>query len=120
MRLQPVLAALAFALAVLPAPAAATPVARLPVIPSLSGAVGEHARAIAAHGRSLGNDDHVVAKVGDSITESGSFLQDLACQPASWGRWRALRSVRRWFGERTFPRSYASVWCGRANSFSRA
>jgi hypothetical protein len=120
MRLLPALAALVFSLSVLPATAAATPVARLPVVPPLRGAVGDHARAIAAHGLALGNDDHVFAKVGDSITESGSFLQDLACQPADWGGWRGLRSARHWFGEHTLPRSYASVWCGRANSFSRA
>jgi hypothetical protein len=114
------LLAVAASLAIFAASARATPVPRLPVVPSLRGAVLHHARAIDARGRALGNDARVFAKVGDSITESGSFLQDLACQPARWGPWRELRETRSWFGERTFPARYASIWCGRANSFSRA
>jgi hypothetical protein len=51
----------------------------LPVVPPLGGAVRAHVRAIAAQGREAGRDPLVFIKVGDSITESPTFLQDMAC-----------------------------------------
>ncbi len=113
------LAALALALVAAPA-AVARGLHTEPVIPPLTGAVGEHVREIADAGEALGNHADVFAKVGDSITESGSFLADLACEQPAWGRWAALAATREHFGRRTFPAAYASVWCDRANSFSRA
>ena len=105
---------------VVPASAHADGLRATPVVPPLAGNTGENARAIFAAGQTLGNHADVFAKVGDSITESGSFLQDLACEEPAWGRWAALGETRAFYGAHTFPRGYTSVWCGRANSFSRA
>jgi hypothetical protein len=91
-----------------------------PTIPPIAGGVAEHVREIAATGEALGNRPDVFAKVGDSITESSSFLADLACEEPAWGRWGALAATREYFGFHAFPASYGSVWCDRANSFSRA
>jgi hypothetical protein len=110
---------LAVALAA-PAPAGADGLRTAPVVPPLAGNTGENARAIFATGLALGNEPDVFAKVGDSISESGAFLQDLACEEPAWGRWAALAETRGFYGLHTFPRGYTSVWCGRANSFSRA
>jgi hypothetical protein len=118
MRIACVLA-VAFALAA-PAPAAADGLRTTPVVPPLAGNTAEHVRAIFTTGAALGNNVDVFAKVGDSITESGSFLQDLACMDPAWGRWSALDEARGFYGVHTFPRGYTSVWCERANSFSRA
>lgn len=101
-------------------PAANAGLRTAPVIPSLEGPTGEHVREIAASGAALGNSPDVFAKVGDSITESGSFLQDLACEEPAWGRWGALAATRDYYGADVFPRRYTSVYCGLANSFSRA
>ena len=103
-----------------PAPAGAGGLRTTPVVPPLAGSTAENARSIFAAGQALGNRADVFAKVGDSITESGSFLQDLACGQPTWGRWTALEPTREFYGTNTFPRSYTSVHCGRANSFSRA
>ena len=102
------------------APAAEAGLRTEPVIPPVDGAVAEHVRAIADTGAALGNSRDVFAKVGDSISESGSFLTDLACEEPAWGRWSGLAATREYFGLHTFPKRYASVWCGRADSFSRA
>ncbi len=107
-------------LAALPATAAAAGLRTTPVIPPLGGATGEHARAIFAAGLALGNQADVFAKIGDSISESGSYLQDLACEDPAWGRWAALDETRGFYGLHTFPGGYTSVYCGLANSFSRA
>ena len=114
------LAALASACLLAGPGSAAAGLRTTPTIPPVDGTVAEHVRDIAAAGAALGNHDDVFAKVGDSITESGSFLSDLACEEPAWGRWTRLAAVRVHFGFRTFPAGYTSVWCGRANSFSRA
>lgn len=90
-----------------------------PVIPPLTGEVAAQVEEIVASGTALGNQPDVFAKIGDSITESGSFLADLACAEPTWGRWTALATTREHFGLRTFPPGYTSVWCERADSFSR-
>ncbi|MSO41433.1 MAG: SGNH/GDSL hydrolase family protein [Solirubrobacterales bacterium] len=91
-----------------------------PIVPKLGKKVRARSAATLSDGRARGNRDDVFAKVGDSITESGSFLQDLACQAPEWGAWRELRKTAAHFGRRTFPGGYTSVWCGVANSYSRA
>lgn len=90
------------------------------MIPSVRGPVGEHVREIAAAGATLGNFPDVFAKVGDSITESGSFLQDVACADPAWGRWSSLAPTVTYYRAHVFPRRYTSVYCGIADSFSRA
>ena len=119
MRRGAILAVVAIAFAA-PVTACAAGLRTTPVIPPVQGRTAETAREIYAAGLEAGNSPGVFAKVGDSITESSSFLQDLACGPPAWGRWSALEATRNHYGLHTFPASYASVWCGRANSFSRA
>jgi lysophospholipase L1-like esterase len=102
------------------APAQGDGLRTTPVVPPLAGNTGDNARAIFAAGEALGSRADVFAKVGDSITESGSFLQDLACSEPAWGRWSALEDTVEYYGFHAFPRGYTSVWCDRANSFSRA
>jgi hypothetical protein len=103
-----------------PATAGAAGLRTTPVIPPLQGRSAEMAREIYTAGLEAGNSPDVFAKVGDSITESSSFLQELACGPPAWGRWSALEATRNYYGLHTFPPSFTSVWCERANSFSRA
>jgi hypothetical protein len=91
-----------------------------PVIPPLTGATGGQIRETFGAGLMLGNEADVFAKVGDSISESGSYLQDLACEDPVWGRWAGLKPTLGFYGLHTFPGDYTSVYCGRANSFSRA
>jgi lysophospholipase L1-like esterase len=45
-------------------------------VPSLDAETTAHVRDLIARGAAMGNRRAVVAKIGDSITESGSFLQD--------------------------------------------
>jgi len=106
--------------ALVPASAGAAGWRGAPVTPSLDGKVGETVRAIAADGRSKGNQAAVFAKIGDSISESGSFLQDMACVRPRFGRYARLASTWRFYRQETFPSSYTSVYCGVADSFSRA
>jgi hypothetical protein len=103
----------------LAAPGASAGLKTTPVIPPVDGEVGEHVREIAAAGEAAGRRADVFAKVGDSITESSSFLTELACSEPVWGRWSALAATREHFGRRTFAPSYSSVWCERSNAFSR-
>jgi hypothetical protein len=112
--------ALALILAPLGITSAHAGVRSTPVIPSLDGPVGEHVREIAAAGAALGNDADVFAKIGDSITESGSFMQDIACADPAWGRWSELAPTVGYYRDHLFPRHYTSVYCGVADSFSRA
>jgi hypothetical protein len=103
-----------------PAAAGAASWRALPVAPTLGGAVGANVLSVAAQGRQGGNRAGVFIKVGDSISESGSFLQDMACGQPTWGAWSRLRGTWKFFGNETFPPSYTSVWCGVADSYSRA
>lgn len=91
-----------------------------PVVPKLGPAVQAHAERIATRGEALGSRAGVFAKVGDSITESASFLQDLACQPPRWGEWRRLRATWRYFGRTRLAEDSGGAWCGVPNSYSRA
>lgn len=53
-----------------------TPLPSSEVLPAFDTATDQHVRDLVARGRALGNRHAVVAKIGDSITESGSFLSD--------------------------------------------
>jgi hypothetical protein len=103
------------ATAVLPATAAAD----APVVPPIDGAVGRHVAAVYREGLARGNRPNVFAKVGDSITESGSFLQDVGCGQARLGSRPGLAATIAFFRRTRLPDSYASAWCGVANSFTR-
>jgi hypothetical protein len=102
-----------------PAPAAAS--ARdAPVVPSINGALRKRLAAVYRAGRARGNRAAVFAKVGDSITESGSFLQDVGCGGATLGAHGELAATIRYFSRVGFPADYTGVYCGTANSFTRA
>jgi hypothetical protein len=107
---------LALATVAAPGPAAAT----APGVPRIGGALRTRLAAIYRDGLARGNRPGVFAKVGDSITESGSFLQDVGCGSARLGAYRSLAPTVRFFSRTRLPSSYASAWCGVANSFTRA
>ncbi len=60
------------------------------------------------------------AKIGDSITESGSFLVDIGCNAYELGAHSALEPIVQYFRETTFT-ALSPTWCGgNGNSFNRA
>jgi len=92
---------------------------RLPVVPTLGPVVTSHLEKIASRGEKLGNQPGVVAKIGDSITASPSFLQALACSPPQLGQWDELRGTLGFFGRAAVPRGSEEAQCGVSNSYSR-
>jgi hypothetical protein len=91
-----------------------------PVVPRIDGALRQRLAVVYRAGRARGNRAAVFAKVGDSITESGSFLQDIGCGQAQLGSRLGLAATIAFFRRVRFPDSYTSAWCGVANSFTRA
>jgi hypothetical protein len=91
----------------------------LPVTPALGPVVGRHLEKIADRGKRFGNLPGVVAKVGDSITASPSFLQGLACSSPQLGPWTQLRGTLGFFGRTPVPRGYEEARCAVSNSYSR-
>ena len=91
----------------------------LPVTPALGPVVGGHLEKIAERGERLGNLPGVVAKVGDSITASPSFLQALACSSPRLGPWTRLRGTLGFFGRTRVPRGSEEAGCAVSNSYSR-
>lgn len=60
------------------------------------------------------------AKIGDSITESGSFLVDIGCNAYDLGAYTNLEPTIQNFRETTFT-ALSPTWCGgNGNSFNRA
>jgi hypothetical protein len=90
----------------------------LPVVPAL-GAVTGHLEKIASRGERLGNHPGVVAKIGDSITASPSFLQALACSRPRLGPWSELRGTLSFFGRTPVPAGSEEAQCPISNSYSR-
>jgi hypothetical protein len=91
----------------------------LPVAPALGPGVTSHLEKVASRGERLGNHPGVVAKVGDSITASPSFLQALACLPPRLGQWDELRGTLGFFGRTAVPRGSEETQCATSNSYSR-
>ena len=91
----------------------------LPVVPELGPVVTSHLEKIASRGEQLGNHPGIVAKIGDSITASPSFLQALACSPPRLGRWDELRGTLGFFGRTPVPRGSEEAQCPVSNSYSR-
>ncbi len=91
----------------------------LPIAPALGPVVTSHLEKVASRGEQLGNHPGVVAKIGDSITASPSFLQALACSPPQLGQWDALRGTLGFFGRTAVPRGSEEVQCPVSNSYSR-
>ena len=91
----------------------------LPIVPELGPVVTSHLEKVASRGERLGNPPGVVAKIGDSITASPSFLQALACSPPQLGQWDELRGTLGFFGRAAVPRGSEEVRCAVSNSYSR-
>ncbi len=100
--------------------ASADTISDVPIVPTIAGSVQSHAKAIYATGQAKGNRSNVFAKIGDSITESGSFLQDIGCGEVTLAGHAELSPTIDFFRGRALPSGYASTWCGKANSFTRA
>jgi GDSL-like Lipase/Acylhydrolase family len=91
----------------------------LPVTPTLGPVVASHLEKVASRGERLGNHPGVVAKIGDSITASPSFLQGLACSPPQLGQWDELRETLGFFGRTEVPRGSEEAQCAVSSSYSR-
>jgi hypothetical protein len=91
----------------------------LPVVPALGLGVDGHLEKVVMRGERLGNRPGVIAKIGDSITASPSFLQALACRRPQLGEWSALRGTVDFFGATSVPRGSEEAGCAVSNSYSR-
>lgn len=103
-----------------PTPTRIPSVATPPIVPLIDAASKARLRTIYLFGQTQGNRAAVFAKIGDSITESGSFLQDVGCGAEALGAYTALGPTIDYFRAVTFPPGYTSVWCEVGNSFTRA
>jgi len=90
----------------------------MPIVPVINSASKATLRAIYLSGQGLGNRAGVFAKVGDSITASGSFLTDIGCQSEVLDTYSSLASTISFFRTTTFPAGYGSAWCSDSNSFN--
>jgi len=90
-----------------------------PIVPEVSPAMETHLRAIARRGAGAGNRPGVVAKVGDSITESNAFLTEMACQSPRFGKFSRLEGTWRFFGQTRLPDGYGTPECEVSDSYSR-
>ena len=91
----------------------------LPVVPALEPVVASHLEKVASRGERLGNRPGVLAKIGDSITTSPSFLQALACSRPRLGSWSELRETLGFFGRTSVPAGSEEARCPVSNSYSR-
>jgi hypothetical protein len=91
----------------------------LPVVPALGSVVASHLEKVTSRGERFGNRPGVVAKIGDSITASPSFLQALACWPAELGPWEELRGTLGFFGRTPVPSGSEEAQCPVSDSYSR-
>nr|MBP6833484.1 hypothetical protein [Deltaproteobacteria bacterium] len=81
-------------------------------VPPLDAPTRAHVRELFARGAAAGLRPDVFSKLGDSITESGSFAQDIGHGWYELGAFTELEPVIAWFRRRS-PRS------GDDNSFTR-
>jgi len=91
----------------------------LPVVPALGPVVTSHLEKVMNRGERFGNRPGVVAKIGDSIPASPSFLQALGCWPPRLGRWSELRGTLGFFGRTPVPQGSEEAQCPVSNSYSR-
>lgn len=105
-----------------------------PVIPDIGPGMVSNLRSImnSTAGRTRYRD--VFMKVGDSITATGSYLEDLGCQNmntpplASYdgATWGFLIPTTQYFARRSFPLNYSASWCSgpdsgaQSNAFNRS
>ena len=69
-------------------------VASYPVIPGIDAGMKSRLQSILEDGRGKSNRPNVFAKIGDSITESGSFLQGIGCRDEVLGDFASLAQYR--------------------------
>jgi lysophospholipase L1-like esterase len=91
-----------------------------PIVPRIDPSLAGQLRAQLADARAAGNRAGVFAKLGDSITETQAYLQGLACGEQRLAGHADLQPTIAFFHQTRFPDGYTSVWCGHADSFSRA
>lgn len=82
------------------------------MVPVFDAATTAHVRGVRALGATRGMRLNVFAKIGDSITESASFLSDIGFGWYELGSWGALEPTVRYFSAQSIVRSTV-------NSFNR-
>jgi lysophospholipase L1-like esterase len=82
------------------------------MVPTFDAATIAHVREVRTRGVARGMRLNVFAKIGDSITESASFLSDIGFGWYELGSWTSLEPTVRYFSTQTIT--------GSANSFNRA
>ncbi|MDO9018289.1 MAG: SGNH/GDSL hydrolase family protein [Myxococcales bacterium] len=87
-----------------------------PALPAWDAATVAHVREVRARGAAMGNRLSVFAKIGDSITESGSFLSDVGFGWGSVGAYSALSPAIQVFRSTALPSQDGQA----RNSFNRA
>jgi hypothetical protein len=90
------------------------------VVPKIDGALESSLERRLDEALAAGNRADVFAKLGDSITESQAFLRGLGCGEERLAGWASLRPTIELFHRARLPDRYTDVWCGYADSFSRA
>ena len=90
------------------------------VVPVINAAMKARLRTIYLAGQAAGNRAGVFSKVGDSITATGSFLEDIGCSVETLGTHTDLAPTIAYFRATAFASSRTASWCGVANSFSIA
>ncbi len=83
----------------------------MPIIPTIDSTMKARLRTIYLEGQSSGNRSSVFAKIGDSITESASFLSDIGYGWETLGSYSSLSTTISYFRSTTA--------FGSANSFNR-
>lgn len=74
-----------------------------PIVPRIDQALKDRLLTILAAGQRAGNRLNVFAKIGDSITESASFLWDLGCSVEQLGSYAELGPVTDYFRGAALP-----------------
>ncbi len=90
-----------------------------PIIPRIDGTLATRLREIYMRGRMLGDRPGVFIKVGDSITESQSFLVEFGCKSESLGAFQNLLSTIDYFRNTNLSLD-SNGWCEASNSFTRS
>jgi hypothetical protein len=89
-----------------------------PVLPEIDSATSARIAQTLAYGRSVGNRANVLLKVGDSISESPSFLQGIGCGRYDLAGHTDLLDTIRYFSARRLH-GFSDVCPNRVNSLSR-
>ncbi|GEM_PF-474360 len=88
----------------------------LPIVPTIDAAAKTRLRALLVNGQSRGNRPTVFAKIGDSITATGSFLVDAGCPTDPPNPFAGMGATIAYFSATTF--STSGAWCNASNSFT--